>query len=75
MQVWLPYGRTGALQFNSTGQRVNYKLHLYNHGGADMYKKVTDWRQRLCLNDVDKAAYYNDERHHTLCLVAQQSDT
>ncbi|KAL8624081.1 hypothetical protein ACOMHN_019503 [Nucella lapillus] len=42
-KVRLASGHTGALQFNATGQRVNYKLHLYNHGGSDMYKKIAEW--------------------------------
>ncbi|KAK7486433.1 hypothetical protein BaRGS_00022357 [Batillaria attramentaria] len=41
--VYLPYGQTGALRFNATGQRVDYKLHLYNHGGEDMYRKIAEW--------------------------------
>ncbi|XP_076450364.1 glutamate receptor ionotropic, kainate 3-like [Babylonia areolata] len=60
-QVRLPHGHTGALQFNSTGQRVNYKLHLYNHGGADMYSKIAEWSPngdspgtRLNLTGVDE---------------------
>ncbi|KAL5007885.1 hypothetical protein ScPMuIL_016691 [Solemya velum] len=41
-EVNLPSGKTGEILFNSTGQRVNYTLHLYNHGGLHK-RKVGTW--------------------------------
>ena len=32
--------KTGRIEFNSSGTRVNYDLSLYNHGGTSLYKKV-----------------------------------
>ncbi|ESO95584.1 hypothetical protein LOTGIDRAFT_176665, partial [Lottia gigantea] len=42
-KVNIPFGETGVIRFNSTGQRIDYQLDLYTHGGENMYKKVADW--------------------------------
>ncbi|XP_071100434.1 glutamate receptor 2-like [Haliotis cracherodii] len=54
------HGDTGLIRFNGTGQRVNYTLYLYNHGGEDMYRKVGEWipsgssaNDRLNMTQVD----------------------
>ncbi|CAG5120361.1 unnamed protein product, partial [Candidula unifasciata] len=41
--VVLPEARSGHIQFDATGQRTDYTLQLYNHGGEDMYKLVATW--------------------------------
>ncbi|KAL3842037.1 hypothetical protein ACJMK2_020102 [Sinanodonta woodiana] len=37
-------GMTGWIKFNETGARTNYTLHLYKHGGDDIYTKIATWR-------------------------------
>ena len=34
--------KTGRIEFNSSGTRVNYDLSLYNHGGTGLYQKVSE---------------------------------
>ncbi|XP_059178354.1 glutamate receptor 2-like [Physella acuta] len=36
-------GRTGNIEFDQNGQRVNYTLALYNHGGEIMNKEIAKW--------------------------------
>ncbi|BFZ15989.1 hypothetical protein BsWGS_19028 [Bradybaena similaris] len=41
--VVIQKARTGHIQFDKMGQRTNYTLELYNHGGEDMYQLLARW--------------------------------
>ncbi|KAH9518753.1 hypothetical protein Btru_006150 [Bulinus truncatus] len=36
-------GRTGKVSFDRNGQRKNYNLYLYDHGGEQMYNTIAKW--------------------------------
>ncbi|KAK0060328.1 glutamate receptor ionotropic kainate 2 [Biomphalaria pfeifferi] len=63
-------GRTGKIYFDKNGQRKNFNLYLYDHGGEEsMYKTIARWGPNgatsdLRLNLTNSTQHDNGDREY-----------